>query len=109
EPSNVAEVRAAKEAMDFAIADAERTKALFASGGVPQATLDQAKTRAEQARAQYDAALNGAQQSYAGLTSAQAQASLAQKSATDMLIRAPFDGAIAERRITAGEYAPAGK
>lgn len=108
-PENVAEVRAAKEAMDFAVADAERTKSLFDTGGVPQATLDQARTRAEQARAQYDAALNGARQSWAGLTSAQAQANLAQKSVGDTVIRAPFDGAVAERRITAGEYAQVGR
>jgi RND family efflux transporter MFP subunit len=109
DPQNVAEVRAAKEAMDFAVADADRTKALFEAGGVPQATWDQARSRAEQARAQYDAALNGAQQSWAGLSSAQAQANLAQKSASDMLIRAPFDGAVAERRITAGEFAQVGR
>src|SRR5262249_48782151 len=109
EPANVAEVRSAKEAMDLAVADLERNKALFASGGIPQATLDQARTRAEQAKAQYDAAMNGAQQAFPGITDAQAQANLAQKSMGDMEIRAPFDGAIAERRITPGEYAQVGR
>jgi RND family efflux transporter MFP subunit len=109
DPKKMAEVRAAKEAMDLAVSDAERTKSLFESGGVPQAQWDAARTRAEQARAQYDAAINGAQQAWAGLTAADAQANLAQKAVSDTLIRAPFDGAVAERRISAGEYAQVGK
>jgi RND family efflux transporter MFP subunit len=106
---NTAEVRAAKEAMDLAVADAERTKTVFDAGGVPQATWDQARARAEQARAQYEAALNGTESAWAGLAAAQAQAGLAQKAASDMLIRAPFEGAVAERRVTEGEFAPMGK
>lgn len=106
---NIAEVRAAKETMDLAVADAERTKTVFEAGGVPQATWDQAKARAEQARAQYEAAVNGIESAWAGLAAAQAQAGIAQKAAADTLIRAPFDGAVAERRITAGEFAPTGR
>lgn len=106
---NTAEARAAKEAMDLAIADAERTKVVFDAGGVPQATWDQARARAEQARAQYDAALSGAESSWAALAAAQAQAGIAQKSASDTFIRAPFDGAVAERRITEGEFAQMGR
>lgn len=106
---STAEVRAAKEAMDLAVADAERTKTVFDAGGVPQATWDQARARAEQARAQYEAALNGTESAWAALAAAQAQAGLAQKAASDTLIRAPFDGAVAERRITAGEFAPMGR
>lgn len=106
---NIAEVRAAKESMDLAVADADRTKVIFEAGGVPQATWDQARARAEQARAQYDAALNGIESAWAGLAAAQATAGLAQKAAADTLIRAPFDGAVAERRITAGEFASMGR
>src|SRR5262249_23571315 len=89
-PNARAELRAATEAMDLAVTDAQRTKALLDSGGVPQAQWDQARARAEQAKAQYEAALNGAQQAWAGLTAAQASANLAQKSVGDTLIRAPF-------------------
>jgi len=95
--------------MDLAVTDAQRTKALLDSGGVPQAQWDQARARAEQAKAAYEAALNGAQQAWAGLSAAQASANLAQKSVGDTVIRAPFDGSVAERRITAGEYAQVGK
>ncbi|MFT3767874.1 MAG: efflux RND transporter periplasmic adaptor subunit [Minicystis sp.] len=95
--------------MDLAVADADRTKKLVQTGSVSEATWDQARTRAEQARAQYDAALNNAQQSYAGLLAAQAQAGQAAKAMSDTAIRAPFDGAVAERRISPGEYAQTGR
>lgn len=109
EPSKMAEVRAAKEGMDLAVDEAARTKRLFESGSVAQAAYDQARTRAEQARAQYDSAYNGAMQAYAGLAAAQSQANLARKNVADTSIRSPFDGAIAERRISMGEFAPMGK
>lgn len=109
DPNQMAEVRAAKEGMDLAVDEAARTKKLYESGSVAQATYDQARTRAEQARAQYDSAYNGAMQAYAGLAAAQSQANLARKNVSDTSIRSPFDGAIAERRITAGEFAQMGR
>lgn len=109
DPNQMAEVRAAKEGMDLAVDEAARTKKLLESGSVAQATYDQARTRAEQARAQYDAAYNGAMQAHAGVAAAQSQANLARKNVADTSIRAPFDGAVAERRISIGEFAQMGK
>lgn len=109
DPDKVAEVRAAKEGRDLAVDEAARTKTLFESGSVAQATYDQARTRAEQAKAQYEAAYNGAMQAYAGVAAAQSQANLARKNVSDTSIRSPFDGAVAERRISAGEFAPMGR
>jgi len=109
DPNQMAEVRAAKEGMDLAVDEAARTKKLYESGSVAQATYDQARTRAEQARAQYDSAYNGAMQAYAGLAAAQSQANLARKNVADTSIRAPFDGAVAERRISVGGFANWGR
>lgn len=109
DPNQMAEVRAAKEGMDLAVDEAARTKKLLESGSVAQATYDQARTRAEQARAQYDSAYNGAMQAHAGVAAAQSQANLARKNVADTSIRAPFDGAVAERRISIGEFAQMGK
>jgi len=109
DPDKVAEVRAAKEGRDLAVDDAERTKKLYESGSVAQSAWDQARTRAEQARAQYESAYNGAMQAYAGLAAAQSQANLARKNVADTSIRAPFDGAIAEKRISVGEFANMGR
>lgn len=109
DPATVAEVRAAKEAMDLAVSEAERTKTLFEGGGISASGWDQARTRAEQAKANYDAAQNNARGSRAAVDSAQAQLRIAQKSLADMTVRAPFDGAVVERRITAGEFANMGR
>jgi RND family efflux transporter MFP subunit len=95
--------------MDLAVTDADRTKPLFENGSISAAQWDETRTRAEQAKAQYDAALNGARQAWAALLGAQSQAGLAQKAVADTAIRAPFDGGIAEKRISEGEYANPGR
>jgi RND family efflux transporter MFP subunit len=109
DPLTVPDVRAAKEAMDLAVSEADRTKALFDSGTVSQAAWDQARSQAERARAQYDVARNGVDQTWAGMLAAQAQARLAQKAQDDTLIRAPFAGAVVEKRIAPGEFAAPGR
>lgn len=103
------EVAASKEAYDLARADADRTKALFDSGAVSAAAWDQARSRLEQTRAQYDAAVSGARSAQATLSGASAATGLASKAVSDSLIRAPFDGSVAERRISIGEYVTPGK
>ncbi|RYE81406.1 MAG: efflux RND transporter periplasmic adaptor subunit [Myxococcales bacterium] len=105
----VPEVAASKEAYDLAKADADRTKALFDSGAVSAAAWDQARSRLEQTRAQYDSAVSGARAAQASLTGASAATGLASKAVADSLIRAPFDGSVAERRISIGEYVTPGK
>jgi RND family efflux transporter MFP subunit len=109
DPDSVPEVRAAKQTRDLAKADADRVKQLFDQGAVPQATWDEARTRADNAAAQYEAAVNGVHATVAALTSAQAQAGLASKALNDTTVRAPFDGAVAERRISVGEFANVGR
>jgi RND family efflux transporter MFP subunit len=109
DPEKMAEVRAAKEAMDLAVSNAERMKALFDQQSIAAAAWDQARTQAEQARAQYEATVNGARQAYAAMLGASSQAGLASKAVGDASIRAPFDGAVAERRISVGEFAQPGR
>lgn len=109
DPEQMPEVRAAREASELAQADAERTKALFESNAVSQAAWDQARTRAEQAKAQYASAQAGAQQARAALLEVSAATGLAGKAVADAVIRAPFDGSVAERRISLGEYATPGR
>ncbi len=109
DPYQVPDVRAAKESMDLAVTDAARTKSLVESGSASQAAYDNARSAAERAKAQYDASLSAARQSWASYSAAQAQLNQAQKAAADALIRAPFDGAVAERKINVGEYANTGR
>ncbi|WP_437969569.1 efflux RND transporter periplasmic adaptor subunit [Sorangium sp. So ce260] len=109
DPDQVPEVRAAKQSMELAKSEADRVKQLFDQGAVPQATWDSARTQAQNAAAQYDAAVNGIRATVAALTSAQAQAGLASKSVLDTTVRAPFDGAVSEKRISVGEFAGPGR
>lgn len=109
DPDQVPEVRAAKQSMELAKSEAERVKQLYDQGAVPQSTWDAARTQAQNATAQYEAAVNGIRATVASLTSAQAQAGLASKAVADTTVRAPFDGAVAEKRISVGEYAGPGR
>jgi RND family efflux transporter MFP subunit len=103
------EVQAAKESLQLAETEAKRAKLLYEGGSAPQALADQAKARAETARAQYEAALNGAKTAWAALKMARAAEDLSEKASNDTDVRAPFAGVVAERRITAGEYAMPGR
>lgn len=109
DPDQVPEVRAAKQSMELAKAEAERVKQLYDQGAVPQSTWDAARTQAQNAAAQYEAAVNGIRATIAALSSAQAQAGLASKAVADATVRAPFDGAVAEKRISVGEFASPGR
>jgi len=105
----VPDVKAAKEARDLAVVEAKRTEKLAQEGAVAQAVADQAKTNAQRAEAAYDAARNGANQGFAALKTAEAQAGLSGKNLKDTRVLAPFDGAVQERRVSAGEFAGVGR
>ncbi|MFO0660837.1 MAG: efflux RND transporter periplasmic adaptor subunit [Polyangiaceae bacterium] len=109
DPESVPDVRAAKQARDLAVADAERAQKMFENNAISQAEWDAVRTRAESARAQYDAAVVGVKATVAAVEAAAAQAAIASKGVADSTIRAPFDGAVAERRISTGEYANVGR
>jgi len=85
-----AQVEVAKAQLESATADCERSTQLFKGGGV--------------AISQHQKTLAACRTTEAQLAAAQAQARLAQSNLADMTIRAPFDGVVAERMISAGEY-----
>ena len=102
----------------LAAADAQRYSNLVASGDVSRSAFEKARTQQETADAQANAsrqqlegALNAARQSYqivsssqASLDAVSAQVSQAEKGLADTYIRAPFDGFISDRPVSAGEY-----
>jgi RND family efflux transporter MFP subunit len=102
----------------LATSDATRYSELLKTGDIARTVYDQAQTRAATmdaqaaaARQQYEAALNGARQSAqavegaaASLASARAQVALAEKALADTAIRAPFDGHVTARAVSAGEW-----
>lgn len=107
--NDVADVKAAGDARDLAKAEFERADKLFKQGAISQSAFDQASSSKDRAEAQYDMAKNGVAQSWAMLQGAQSQAGLSAKTLDDTKIRAPFDGVVVEKRISAGEFATAGR
>jgi multidrug efflux pump subunit AcrA (membrane-fusion protein) len=125
DPNSVPEVLAARAAYEsaqsqakLADADAKRYENLINSGDVSRSAYEKARTAAETAQAQanaarqqYDAALNGARQNYQGVATQEAslqaihaQVAMARKTLADVEVRAPFAGYVSARPIAVGEY-----
>lgn len=100
----VPEVASARATADLAQADFERVEMLMQRQIVSRAEFDQRKTQAESARRQYEVARNGAEQQYQALLAARARVALARKALADTVVRAPFDGVVAERLVSVGDY-----
>src|SRR5207248_8980030 len=100
----VPEVQNAKAGAELAQAEFARIKSLLDQRVVSQSEYDQRRTQAEAARQQYEAAKNGAAQQYQMLQAARARVALARKAAADTVVRAPFNGVVAQRLVTAGDY-----
>ncbi len=108
DPVRVPDVLNAKASLDWAEADFNRIKALVDQKVVSQAEYEQKLTHVQAARQQYQAALNGAQQSFRSLQAARARVDLARKSSADTVVRAPFSGIVAERFVSTGDYVTRG-
>ena len=108
EPTAVPDVRNAKASLDLAEAEFARIKSLLDQKVVSQAEYDQRFTQVQAARQQYQSAQNTAQQSFRSLQAARARDDLARKSAADTVVRAPFNGIVAERLVSTGDYVSRG-
>ena len=108
DPVHVPEVMNAKASLDWAEAEFNRIKALLDQKVVSQSEYDQRLTQVQAARQQYQSAVNGAQQSYRSLVAARARVDLARKASADTVVRAPFDGLVAERFVSTGDYVTRG-
>lgn len=104
----VPEVQNAKASADLAQAELARITSLLDQRVVSQSEYDQRRTQAEAARQQFEAARNGAAQQYQSLQAARARVSLARKAFADTVVRAPFNGVVAERLVTVGDYVTKG-
>jgi RND family efflux transporter MFP subunit len=104
----VPEVQNAKAGADLAQAEFARIKSLLDQRVVSQSEYDQRRTQAEAARQQHEAAKNGAAQQYQALQAARARVLLARKAFSDTSVRAPFDGVVAQRLVTVGDYVTKG-
>ena len=90
-----ANLSAARAQKTLAEQECARTKSLLEKGAITQSEYDRQST-------QCTAALES-------VSGAQARAEMMSKSVADGLVRAPFDGVIAEKMVTAGEWVAPGK
>ena len=104
----VPEVQNAKAAYELAQSEFARIKSLLDQKVVSQSEYDQRRTQMEAARQQYEAAKNGAAQQYQSLQAARARVALARKAFTDTVVRAPFNGVVAQRLVSVGDYVTKG-
>jgi RND family efflux transporter MFP subunit len=111
DPNRVADVAAAKVALDLAQKNLVRAEKLIESGDVSRSFYDEQRARRDQLKEQYEVALAQARQNYAAVevartnvANAQAQLALARKNLSYSIIPAPIDGFVAERTADLGEY-----
>jgi multidrug efflux pump subunit AcrA (membrane-fusion protein) len=111
DPNRVAEVAAAKVALDLADKNLKRAERLIESGDVSRSFYDQQKAQRDQLKEQYDSAIAQARQNYAAVdvartnvANAEAQLALARRNLSYAFIPAPIDGFVAERTADVGEY-----
>jgi RND family efflux transporter MFP subunit len=75
---------------------------------ISRSEFDIRQAQVETSRRQYETARNNALQQHQALAAARARATLARKALTDTVVRAPFDGVVAERTVSVGDYVTRG-
>lgn len=103
-PDQIAFVRRASADLFDAQQKNSRAEELFRNQLISQQQLDEAATRYKGARAAHEEALQQVEQLKAQLQSSEAARNLADKKLSDASIRAPFPGAIKEKRVSPGEF-----
>ncbi len=103
-PEEVAFVQRAAAEFFEAQQNFNRAQQLHRDQLISQQQLDEAASRFKAAQAAHELALQEVEQLKAQLKSSQAALALAEKKLADASIRAPFPGAVKERRISPGEF-----
>lgn len=101
-------VRQAKAVLDEAAANRERGQQLFRSGVISKAQLDAYESAYQVAKGKHQDALEEVRNRQAVLLQRRSELDLARQQLADTELRAPYDGAVSERTVTAGEYVAAG-
>lgn len=82
----------------------ERAKNLASRNLLSRSDLETAQTRYDTAKAAHDQALSSARQLRADIEAQSSSLRLAQRELRDAVIRAPFDGYVAERLVSPGQF-----
>lgn len=101
-------VTQARAVLDEAAANRERILALSRQGILSDSELETANASFKIAQSRYAEALEEARIRAGQLQQRRAEYEIARRQLADAEIRAPFDGAVQERRASIGEYLPVG-
>ena len=82
----------------------DRAKNLASRNLISRSDLDTAQTRFDTAKAAHDQALASARQLRADIEAQSSSLRLAQRELRDAVVRAPFDGYVAERLVSPGQF-----
>jgi len=104
DPSKLALVQRAAADLFDAKQKFDRAQALFEAQLISPEDRDSASARYDNARASHDLAIQQVDQLVGQLQSSEAMRRLAEKKVADASIRAPFNGAVKERKVNRGEY-----
>jgi RND family efflux transporter MFP subunit len=104
DPESTPEVRAARANRDLAEDALRRAQQLAQTGAISDQDLQRATQSAAAAREQYTSAVNNVRAAFFGYHNARVAVDLSRRNVNDSVVRAPFDGEIAERRANVGEY-----
>jgi multidrug efflux pump subunit AcrA (membrane-fusion protein) len=111
DPQRVAEVGAARVALDLANLQLKRFDRLIESGDVSKSNYDEQKAQRDQLQQQYEAVVTQARQNFAaiqtaraGVAAARSQEDQARKAIADARVIAPISGFVADRPADVGEY-----
>lgn len=99
-----AEVVSARADWENASDQLRRIEPLEASGAIDARSLEQARSQEAAAKARLDAAKQRARAAVATYEALSADAAQRQKDASDAIVRAPFDGAVVDRKAEVGEF-----
>lgn len=98
------EARAARANLEIAEDALKRAEPLRESATISEQDYARLKSQAAASRAQYANTVNNTRSAYLALSSARVQLQQNRRALADAVVRAPFDGEIAERRANVGEY-----
>ena len=102
--TRTAEARKARATMERAELEYQRYAKLVDMGAVSRSDFDLRRMEATTAREQYETSLNESRQLYQSLLAQRARIDIARRALADTDVRAPYDGLVAEKHATVGQY-----
>lgn len=108
-PEETARVREARAELDAARIDHERLAQLLREGAVTRSTFDAAEARRAVAESRWVSALEEVESLRALVAQRRSELELARHQLAETALRAPFDGAVAERVASPGAFVEAGE